>query len=78
MKLSSDSPLQWLTIIHNPAALESSATQMDSVTRTIWLTCNYIGEILDKIRIIMQYFIRRYDDDQTQNDYQKLYYSSPV
>ena len=32
MHLSSNSPLRWLTIIPNPAALESSAAQMDSIT----------------------------------------------
>uniref|UniRef100_A0A6N2LZR5 Uncharacterized protein n=1 Tax=Salix viminalis TaxID=40686 RepID=A0A6N2LZR5_SALVM len=40
MKLSSVSPLRWLTITPQPAALESSAALMDSVTVPIWLTCN--------------------------------------
>lgn len=42
MKLSSVSPLLWLTITPHPAAFESSAALMDSVTVPIWLTCSQV------------------------------------
>ncbi|MFS7939431.1 hypothetical protein Hanom_Chr05g00451641 [Helianthus anomalus] len=38
MKLSSVSPLRWLTITPHPAAFESRAAWIDSVTVPIWLT----------------------------------------
>ena len=40
IKLSSVSPLRWLTMTPHPAAFESSAAWIDSVTVPIWLTCN--------------------------------------
>ncbi|KAG5536328.1 hypothetical protein RHGRI_023938 [Rhododendron griersonianum] len=39
MKLSSVSPLRWLTITPHPAAFESRAARIDSVTVPIWYKC---------------------------------------
>jgi len=44
MRLSSVSPLRWLTITPQPAALESNAALMDPVTVPIWLSGKSINQ----------------------------------